>query len=217
MLVWERITEYLPIFVKVINSWFITALNEVGARLYFHRCLWFCSQGGGGGIPACIAGSIPACLAPGLQGGGIPACLAGYQAHTQVGSLGGSGWGGLQAHTQGEVEGDLARECLLPGGWLLWGVCSRGCGDPPDGYCCGQYASYWNAFLFNISIQTWHMDINGYKKWPRVDLLDFKNNKILSLLRWMKSHGIHENLMLSCPFYFLFWPLPNMWWKLNFQ
>ena len=21
-------------------------------------------------------------------------------------------------------------------------------GDPPDGYCCGRYASYWNAFLF---------------------------------------------------------------------
>ena len=20
-------------------------------------------------------------------------------------------------------------------------------GDPPDGYCCGQNASYWNAFL----------------------------------------------------------------------
>ena len=24
----------------------ITARNEVGARLYFHRCLWFCPQGG---------------------------------------------------------------------------------------------------------------------------------------------------------------------------
>ena len=24
-----------------------------------------------------------------------------------------------------------------------------GCGDlPQDGYCCGWYASYWNAFLF---------------------------------------------------------------------
>ena len=20
-------------------------------------------------------------------------------------------------------------------------------GDPPDGYCCGRYASFWNAFL----------------------------------------------------------------------
>ena len=49
-----------------------------------------------------------------------------------------------------------------PGG-LLWGVSALGgCllqregvpargvpgGDPPDRYCCGRYASYWNAFLF---------------------------------------------------------------------
>ena len=35
-------------------------------------------------------------------GGGVLACLAGFQAHTQGGSLGGSGWGwgNLQAHTQ---------------------------------------------------------------------------------------------------------------------
>ena len=25
-------------------------------------------------------------------------------------------------------------------------------GDPPDGYCCGRYASYWNAFLLNVSV-----------------------------------------------------------------
>ena len=32
---------------------FVTARNEVGARLYFHRCLWFCSQGG---LPQCMFG-----------------------------------------------------------------------------------------------------------------------------------------------------------------
>ena len=42
--------------------------------------------GGGCGIPAYIAGGIPACLAAGLGEGGIPACLAGFQAHTQGGS-----------------------------------------------------------------------------------------------------------------------------------
>ena len=31
--------------------------------------------------------------------------------------------------------------CLVPGGMPG--------GDPPDGYCCGRYASYWNAFLFD--------------------------------------------------------------------
>ena len=30
--------------------------------------------------------------------------------------------------------------CLLPGGCLVE--------TPRDGYCCGRYASYWNAFLF---------------------------------------------------------------------
>ena len=44
-----------------------------------------------------------------------------------------------------------------PRGSVLWGVCSqgvcsgRGClveTAPRDGYCCGRYASYWNAFMF---------------------------------------------------------------------
>ena len=35
-------------------------------------------------------------------------------------------------------------ECLLPGEGGVPG------GDPPrDGYSCGRYASYWNAFLFS--------------------------------------------------------------------
>ena len=67
--------------------------------------------------------------------------------------------------------------CLLPGGVpALRGVPARGCplggmpapggvsalgvpapgrvpgGDPPDGYFCGRYAFYWNAFLFYLSL-----------------------------------------------------------------
>ena len=52
--------------------------------------------------------------------------------------------------------------CLVPGGaWSLggawsWGVPGQGGAwsreclvlKPPDGYCCGRYTSYWNAFLF---------------------------------------------------------------------
>ena len=55
---------------------------------------------------------IPACLAAGLRGGGggIPACLAGFQAHTK-GEVEGSGGGGLQAHTQGGSWG------VWPGEW----------------------------------------------------------------------------------------------------
>ena len=49
--------------------------------------------------------------------------------------------------------------CLIPEGCLiLGGVPGPGGGclvpangwwrPPPEGYCCGRYASYWNAFLF---------------------------------------------------------------------
>ena len=51
-----------------------------------------------------------------------------------------------------------------PGGaWSLGGVWSGGRGvwsgrglclveTPPNGYCCGRYASYWNAFLFIFNV-----------------------------------------------------------------
>ena len=38
------------------------------------------------------------------------------------------------------------------GGLLPGGVSG---GDPPDGYCCGRYASYWNAFLFCPKFSIW--------------------------------------------------------------
>ena len=79
---------------------------------------------------------------------------------------------------KGEVEGDLAGGSSGPhlGGLLLGGlrVCSWGGGGllprggclvpgggawsqgvvwrPPDGYCCGRYAFYWNAFLFHLDL-----------------------------------------------------------------
>ena len=69
--------------------------NEVGARLYFYSCLWFCSRGRRDSIPACIAG-------------GIPACLADLQAHTQGGSWG--VWpGGVSRPTLGGVSKPTSR------------------------------------------------------------------------------------------------------------
>ena len=47
--------------------------------------------------------------------------------------------GGLQAHTRGVPR-------------PIWGGVSQHAlrqTPPVDGYCCRQYASYWNAFLFN--------------------------------------------------------------------
>ena len=111
----------------------------------------------GGGILACIAGGIPACPAAGFQGGWwFPSMPCRFPGPHPWGKLRGLARGvsrstpgrgvsrptpgrgvsrptprrGLQAHTRG-------------------GVCVPACteADPPDGYCCGQFASYWNAFL----------------------------------------------------------------------
>ena len=72
----------------------------------------------------------------------------------------------------------FTRVCLSTGGWypsmpcrfpgphpggklrgLAWGdLLPGGCGDPPhDGYCCRQYTSYWNAFLFFHFFPTLHL------------------------------------------------------------
>ena len=66
--------------------------------------------------------------------------------------------GGVQAQAQGGV---YPGGCPGPGmgGGVGWGCPGPGPGGvsqhalrqtPPsaDGYCCGQYTSYWNAFLF---------------------------------------------------------------------
>ena len=80
----------------------------------------------------------------------------GLQAHSQGGSGGGSGLG---PQPRGKLRGIWSREGTCSGGdaWSRGGgacfggdACSGGClvETPPDGYCCGPYASYWNAFLF---------------------------------------------------------------------
>ena len=62
-------------------------------------------------------------------------------------SPGGSAPGGCLL--QGVCSGGV---CSWEGGCLLRGVCSWGGAwwrPPWDGYCCGRYASYWNAFLLS--------------------------------------------------------------------
>ena len=44
----------------------------------------------------------------------------------------------------------------------------RGRPQPPEGYCCGRYASYWNAFLFHSGIETPFVSVDhllAYHKW----------------------------------------------------
>ena len=58
----------------------------------------------------------------------MPACLA----------------GGVSQHALQVSGGGVSRPTPRGGGCIP--ACTEA--DPkPDGYCCGQYASYWNAFL----------------------------------------------------------------------
>ena len=107
-------------------------------RLCFYRCV---SVHRGGGIPACLAAglqgvcAIPACIA-----GGIPACLA-------------TGLQGVVPGLRGLLQGVPAPGGSAPGGSAPREVSQHVLRQTPppgrDGYCCGRYASHWNAFLFN--------------------------------------------------------------------
>ena len=82
-------------------------------------------------------------------GGMYPSMLCRFPGPHPGGSLRGLARGGLQAHTQWGSWGVWPRGS--PGPHL--GGCIPACteADPPpaDGYCCGRYASYWNAFLLH--------------------------------------------------------------------
>ena len=89
--------------------------------------------------------------------GGILGGLArGVSRPTPGGDVGGSGWGcvcpglnpgeGVQAHTC--RGGGLSRP--RPGVAVSQYALRQTPPTPADGYCCGRYASYWNAFLFSI-------------------------------------------------------------------
>ena len=117
---------------------------------------------GEGGIPACIAGSIPVCLAAGLEGWWYPSMPCRFLGPHPGGKLRGLARG-VSRPTPGRVSRPTPRGVSRPtpggspgphlGGLQAhtWGVCIPACtkADPPsDCYCCGLYASYWNAFLF---------------------------------------------------------------------
>ena len=102
----------------------VSVIQFTGGWYPSMHCRWYpsmpCSRGVCA-IPAGIAGGIPAHLAAGV-------CVCYPSMPCSRGGL-------------------LPGRCLLPGGVPAWGGVWR----PPgaDGYCCGRYASYWNAFLFN--------------------------------------------------------------------
>ena len=68
-------------------------------------------------------------------------------------------YGGVQAHSQGGCPGPhlggpglggwpTTRGVSRPRPWGVYPSCTEADDPPADGYCCGRYASYWNAFLF---------------------------------------------------------------------
>ena len=57
--------------------------------------------------------------------------------------------GGSPGHTQGGSPGPHPGRCQGPGLGECISACTEADPSPPaNGYCCGRYASYWNAFLF---------------------------------------------------------------------
>ena len=155
--------SYWNAFLFVI----ITTFKRSLWRLCFYMCLSFCPQGEG-----CI-----------------PACLAGLQVHTQGGGWGVWLGGGLQVHTQAGGWG-----VWLLGGWpgprpggklrgLAFGGVTRptpmGCipacteAEPPpaDGFCCGRYASYWNAFLLYVCKCQMHHSLHQKKDKIQMNIL----------------------------------------------
>ena len=116
----------------------VTARKRSLRRLCFYTCLSTVGAGVG-------------CLGPGERLG------------VRVGGVSrpiprGGCWGpdrGMSVHApipKGEVGGSCGGVCPGPhlGGAQAWGGVSQHAlrqTPPADGYCCGRYASYWNAFL----------------------------------------------------------------------
>ena len=114
----------------------------------------FCSLGGSPGLHPrgrlrCLFGGIPRPTPKGE----VEGLAGGVSRPTPRGEVEGSGWEGVSRSTPGGLQDHT------------WGVSKprpRGCisayteADTPqaDGYCCGRYASYWNAFLFPFQPST---------------------------------------------------------------
>ena len=108
---------------------------------------------------------------------------------TRRGGPGGCLFWGVSA-PRGVGGWSRGRGCLLPGGvWRqggAWsgrgGVCSGGClvETPRDGHCCGRYASYWNAFLFLVNLQT---------------IVCNNNNQIISKIQYKLKKAKYRHIM----------------------
>ena len=87
------------------------------------------------------------------------------------------GLGGLLPGVPGP-GGAWSRGVPGPGGAWSRGV-PGGDPPPPDGYCCGWYASYWNAFLCSVQPCCKNLQINSQDKSSRVSNYVIKTQNLL--------------------------------------
>ena len=143
----------------------------------------------GGGIPACIAGGIPVCLAAGL-GGVVSQHALQVSRPTPRVEVEGSGWGWSPGPHLGGSPGPHPGGS--PGPHLGGGVsrptpggipaCTEA--DTPDGYCCGCYVSYWNAFLSSL-LNKYYI---RYLKCCIFQLISPYGHEVMSLCQALGSH-----------------------------
>ena len=118
-------------FIRELNiisySYHYRPQTKFGARLYFYTCLSFFSQLWGG-VEVVSQHALQVVSQHALQQG--------------VPGPGGSAPGGLLLGGSAPGGGGCSQTGSSPRGVPV--------GDPPDGYCCGWYASYWNVFLFGL-------------------------------------------------------------------
>ena len=106
----------------------ITVRNEVAKVMFLQVSV--CSQWGGGGIPAYLAGGIPGGWYPSMHCRWYPSMPCNRSPGRSAPG------GGVSA----------------PGGCLLGGGVWRTSHPKADGYCCRRYASYWKAFLLKSNV-----------------------------------------------------------------
>ena len=132
---------------------FITTRNEVGARLCFYMCLWFCSQRGSQSLSQsglCPGGSLSrGCLSRGVSVQGV------------------SVWGSLSRGSLSRgvsVQGSLCPGGPYPGGLCPGGLCPGGSlsgGSLSGGLCHGD-PLYGNERVVHILLECILVYINKF-------------------------------------------------------
>ena len=145
---------------------FLPPANEVCEGYVF--TLVYLSTGEGGSLLLGRSGPGGGCLLLGGLLGGI----------CSWGSPGPHPGGGISRPAPGGSPGPHLEGVSRPTPRGVYPSTHRGSHPPPHGFCCGWYASYWNAFLLSINIGSW--------RGPTNDTLSFYERKLScgDTMRW---------------------------------